>query len=94
MSQVGSQKSHRVDRAQDYGWSLEVGKRKVGTKAMKRIAAGADLPTPWLFEPAKRPDDRADYCTTAWIAVSSPSARARYTFLQSSGLGRALWAKW
>ena len=29
---------------------------------MKRVAAGAHLPTPWLFEPAKRPDDRADYC--------------------------------
>ena len=28
---------------------------------MKRVAAGAHLPTPWLFEPAKRPD-RADYC--------------------------------
>ena len=29
---------------------------------MKRVAAGAHLPTPWLFEPAKLPDDRADYC--------------------------------
>ena len=29
---------------------------------MKRVAAGAHLPTPWLFEPVKRPDDRADYC--------------------------------
>ena len=29
---------------------------------MKRLGAGAYLPTPWLFEPAKRPDDRADYC--------------------------------
>ena len=29
---------------------------------MKRVAAGAHLPTPWLFEPAKRPDDRADCC--------------------------------
>ena len=28
---------------------------------MKRVAAGAHLPIPWLFEPAKRPDDRADY---------------------------------
>ena len=37
-------------------------KRKLGTYAMKRVAAGAHLPTPWLFEPAKRPDDRADYC--------------------------------
>ena len=29
---------------------------------MKRVVAGAHLTTPWLFEPAKRPDDRADYC--------------------------------
>ena len=29
---------------------------------MKRVTAGAHLPTPWLFEPAKRPDNRADYC--------------------------------
>ena len=37
-------------------------KGKLGTNAMKRVAAGAHLPTPWLSEPAKRPDDRADYC--------------------------------
>ena len=29
---------------------------------MKRVAADAHLPTPGLFEPAKRPDYRADYC--------------------------------
>ena len=29
---------------------------------MLRVAAGAHLPTPWLFEPAKCPEDRADYC--------------------------------
>ena len=29
---------------------------------MKRVAAGAHLPTPWFFEPVKRPDDRVDYC--------------------------------
>ena len=28
----------------------------------KRVAAGAHLRTPWTFEPAKRPDERADYC--------------------------------
>ena len=38
------------------------GKGKLGTNAMKRVAAGAHLPRSWLFEPAKRPDDRADYC--------------------------------
>ena len=29
---------------------------------MKRVATGTHLAAPWLFEPAKRPDDRADYC--------------------------------
>ena len=38
------------------------GKGMLGTNAIKRVAAGAHLPTPWLFEPAKLPDDRADYC--------------------------------
>ena len=39
-----------------------LGNRKFGTYTMKRVAAGALLPTPWLFDPAKRSDDRADYC--------------------------------
>ena len=67
----------------------EKGKRKLGAYGRGRIAAGAHLPTPWLFEPAKHPDDRADYCVTA---VSSPSASTRYSFLQLSEQGRALWA--
>ena len=33
--------------------------KKDGAYAMKRVAAGAHLPTPWPFEPVKRPDDRA-----------------------------------
>ena len=37
-------------------------KENLAAYAMKRVAAGAHLPTPWLFEPAKRPDDKADYC--------------------------------
>ena len=37
-------------------------KGKLGAYAMRRVAAGADLPTPWLFELAKRPGDRANYC--------------------------------
>ena len=28
---------------------------------MKPVAAGAQVPTPWRFEPAKHADDRADY---------------------------------
>ena len=37
-------------------------KEKLGAYAMKRVAAGAHLPTSWLFEPAKLPDDRTDDC--------------------------------
>ena len=39
-------------------------KGKLGANAMKRVAAGDHFPIPWLgiFEPAKRPDDRVDYC--------------------------------
>ena len=29
---------------------------------MKRVSARTHLPTPWIFEPCKRPDNRADYC--------------------------------
>ena len=35
-------------------------KGKLGAYAMKREAAGAHHPTPWVFEPAKLPDNRAD----------------------------------
>ena len=35
---------------------------KLGAYAMQRVAAGAHLPTPRLFEPAQRLDDKADYC--------------------------------
>ena len=35
---------------------------KLGANAVKRVAAGAHFPSPWLFVPPKRPDDRADYC--------------------------------
>ena len=42
---------------------VRIGKEgKLGAHAMKRVAAGAHLPTPWLFEPAERLDDRAVYC--------------------------------
>ena len=34
----------------------------LGANAMNRVAAGAHHPTPWIFEPVKRPDDSADYC--------------------------------
>ena len=55
-----------------------VRKVKLGADAMKRIAAGAHPPTPWLFEPAKRPDNRANNCLDS--------------FLNLSEVGRAFWA--
>ena len=40
-----------------------IGKEKeLGAHALDREAAGAHLPTSWLFEPAKCPDDGGDYC--------------------------------
>ena len=45
---------------------------------MKRVAAGAHLPTTWVFEPAKRPDDRADYSLR----------RVDYEECRQSGSGR------
>ena len=36
-------------------------KKEVGAYAIKRVAGGAHLPTPWLFEPAKCPTNKADY---------------------------------
>ena len=53
--------------------------------AMKRVAAGVHLPTAWLLEPAKRTDDRADYCLECRLL---PSANTRYTFSHLSEVGR------
>ena len=56
-----------------------------GSYAMKRLAAGAHLPTPWLFEPAKRPDE---YCLG--YSPASSNANTRYSFLPLRELGRVL----
>ena len=37
-------------------------KMKVGVYSLNGVTAGAHLPTPWLYEPANRPGDKADYC--------------------------------
>ena len=42
-------------------WIISEGKGTLGANAMKRVAACAYLPTPWLSEPPKTPDDSADY---------------------------------
>ena len=64
-------------------------KGKLRANAMKRVAAGVHLSIPWLFEPAKRPDDRVDYflgCTFL------PKCKHHVlVFIQLSGMGRALW---
>ena len=41
--------------------NLEERKRELGANAMERVAPDAHFPTPWLFEPVNRPDDKADY---------------------------------
>ena len=47
---------------------------------MKRVVAGAHLPTPWLFNPQNA---KTNEPTIAWDAVSFPSASTRYSFLQT-----------
>ena len=39
---------------------MNIGKGKLG-HTLQRVAEGAHLSTPRFFEPAKRPDDRADW---------------------------------
>ena len=52
--------------------------RNFGANAMKRVAAGAHLLTPWLFSlrNAQKIEPNA-----AWAAVSSSNANIRYSFL-------------
>ena len=72
-----------------FSFSVFKGKRKGKLGATKRVAPGAHLQTPWLFklfEPANRPDDRADYCVDCSFL---PSASTRYSFLHLSAVRRA-----
>ena len=53
-------------------------KGKLGAYVLNCVAAGAHLPTPWLFEPAKRPDDRADYCLyCCFLHLTERNGRSR-----------------
>ena len=61
----------------------------LGAYAIKRVAAGAHLPTPWLFSLRNAQTIEP---TTALTAVSFPSASTRYSFSHLSGAGRAVWA--
>ena len=46
---------------------------------MKRVAAGAHLPNPWLFESVKRPDDKADYIAWAQSGESIDDRALNFT---------------
>ena len=59
----------------------------LGAHAMERVAAGAHLPTPWLFEPAKRPDDRADY---SWVTENRADYCLDWSFLLFCGINSQL----
>ena len=58
--------------------------REVGRKRYReRVAAGAHLPTPWLFEPTKRPDDRTD----GWLQKSqNPRGRDETSWAMTTHL--------
>ena len=57
---------------------------------MKRVAAGAHFPTPWLFEPAKRPDDRDDYCLDCSILPQWKHQMAQASFEPGTSRSRVL----
>ena len=68
---------------------LSTWKEKFGAYTMKRVAAGAHLPTPGI---RNLRNAQTIEPTTAWTAVSFPSGSTMYSFLHLSGVGRALWA--
>ena len=53
---------------------------------MKRVAANAHVPTPWLFKPTKLPDDTTYYCLDYSFRYQCD---IRYSFLQLSEPGRS-----
>ena len=64
--------------------SLYVGKEKgkLGVYAVKRVAAGAHIPSAWNFGNSKTIKP-----TTAWPAMFFPNANTWYSFLRSSESG-------
>ena len=58
---------------------------KLGSSAIKRVAVGAHLSTPWLFEP--RRESRLLPGLQFPPQVEAPGTR-----FYTSGVGRALWA--
>ena len=65
-------------------------KKQLGAYAMEGVAAGAHLPTSRLFEPAKRPNDRADHCLDCSFPSYFPSAGTRYLFFTVEWSGARL----
>ena len=50
---------------------------------MERVAAGTHFPTPWLFEPAKRSEDKTDYClgSSTFLPLLQASGTRFYTWV-------------
>ena len=57
----------------NHTWTWEEKKQIWRKRKFGYVVAGAHLSTSWLFEPAKRPDDRADYCRIHNSELSSSS---------------------
>ena len=58
-------------------------KGKLGVYAINRVAAGAHLPTSWFFGPAKRPEDRADYCLNKCVKWYIPLSGFDYIWSEN-----------
>ena len=83
-------RSHAVGHVLGRSLSGSKEKKESWEVRYEAYSRGPPLTTPWLFEPAKSPDDRADYRLDCSFLLQSK--HQKYSFLQLSGLGRALWA--
>ena len=61
------------------GNGIQKRKKKVRAYDMKRVAAGAHLPTLWLFVPAKRSDDRTDYCLAIQMGAANSVSATKFS---------------
>ena len=78
--QVGTLKNDTTRQTCSYATVHEVQEKgKLESYAMKRVAVVANLPTPWLFQPVKRLDERADYCQTTVHEVQEKGKLESYS---------------